>query len=200
MITPPTYLIHLSISLVQTLLTKVSFNPAHDHLICTGDIIAKGPASGAVINLLISLKASCVRGNHEDRILLTYQDLKSRGRLLVPEPQPDQQSHHEEDELADQGNGPAERDRDLASSLTPAQIHYLSSCPVILRLGHIPGMGETIVVHGGLVPGVELEKQDPVSVMNMRTLDLETQVPSRSADGMAWNEVCPFFLFHSFFF
>ena len=171
-----------SIYLVQTLLAEVSFNSDNDHLICTGDIISKGPASAEVIDLLISMKASCVRGNHEDRILLTYQDLKSRG-LLVPQPH---QSHGGDEPPA------RDRDRDLASSLTPAQIQYLSSCPVILTLGPIPGMGETIVVHGGLVPGVELEKQDPVSVMNMRTLDLETRVPSRSAEGMAWNEVCLF--------
>lgn len=170
------------------------------------------------------MKASCVRGNHEDRILLTYQDLKSRG--LIPQPQSfhetEQQRQQQErqqqpfpsiisrnfprdseeeekkktvavNHQSDRGES-ADRDRDLARSLTPTQIQYLYSCPVILRLGLIPGMGETIVVHGGLVPGVELEKQDPVSVMNMRTLDLETRVPSRSPEGMAWNEVCAFSL------
>lgn len=195
---------------MQNLLAEVSFNADHDHLICTGDIISKGPSSGEVINLLISLKASCVRGNHEDRILLTHQDLKSRGLIPKSSHEPAQQQEQRPSSRSisrDSENSPLSRrktttvavdpshrgesaDRDLASSLTPTQIQFLASCPVILRLGPIPGMGETLVVHGGLVPGVELEKQDPVSVMNMRTLDLETQVPSRSPEGVAWNEVC----------
>lgn len=156
------------------------------------------------------MKASCVRGNHEDRILLTYQDLQSRGLILPETQQPHQPSSSSTskdsknspsqsqkpilaDDQSDQQDESADRDRDLARSLTPSQVQYLSSCPVILRLGSIPGMGETLVVHGGLVPGVALEKQDPVSVMNMRTLDLESRVPSRSAEGTAWNEVCLFY-------
>ena len=39
-------------------------------------------------------------------------------------------------------------------------------------------MSHTVIVHGGLVPGLALEKQDPNSVMNMRSIDLRSHVPS----------------------
>jgi hypothetical protein len=50
-------------------------------------------------------------------------------------------------------------------------------------------MGPVVVVHAGLVPDVELEKQDPSSVMTMRTIDLETHVPSPKKKGMNWAKV-----------
>jgi hypothetical protein len=173
----------LTCDLVTDLIAKVSYNAKHDHLIVAGDMISKGPSSPEVIELLISMQASCVRGNHEDRILLTYREMKSRGSIAT------QTSNADKRESMDQ---------ELARSFTKKQIQYLASCPVILKLGRIPGMGETMVVHAGLVPGVGLEKQDPVSVMNMRTLDLETRVPSRSTKGKAWNKVGSFFTYTSF--
>lgn len=36
-----------------------------------------------------------------------------------------------------------------------------------------PYSGQVVVVHGGLVPGIELEKQDPWALLHMRTLLLE---------------------------
>ena len=46
----------------------MSFNKDTDHLIFVGDIVAKGPDSLGVIDLARSLGASCVRGNHEERV------------------------------------------------------------------------------------------------------------------------------------
>ena len=194
--------------LVLNLLVEVSYNADHDHVICAGDMISKGPSSGDVVNQLISMKASCVRGNHEDRILLIHQDMKSHGLIPTSGIHKTKQQLDSTLPLQDPANSPLPRektaagdkshrskesaDRDLARSLSNKQIEYLSSCPVILRLGSVPSMGDTLVVHAGLVPGVKLERQDPVSVMNMRTLDLETRVPSRSAQGTAWSEVCVF--------
>lgn len=81
-------------------------------------------------------------------------------------------------------------DRRLAKSFTKRQIDYMSACPVILDVGEVKGMGNVQVVHAGLIPGVKLEKQDPVGVMHMRTIDLDTFVPSSSATGTAWFKVC----------
>lgn len=79
--------------------------------------------------------------------------------------------------------------RNLARQLTDEQAEWLNACPVILKVGQIPKMGEVVVVHAGLVPGVEIEKQDPVSVMNMHSIDLETHVPSASRKGVKWTKV-----------
>lgn len=185
------------------LLAEVSHDAENDHVICVGDMISKGPSSSAVIDLLVSLKASCVRGNHEDRVLLTYQHLKSHG--LIPPGPSITKSSQQPSTLSPTSPLPSQRTNkladstaethDLATSLSDSQIEYLSACPLILNLGSLPSLGgeaSTFVVHAGLVPGIALENQDPFSVMNMRTLDPETWVPSRSAtkgDDRPWNEV-----------
>jgi hypothetical protein len=49
-------------------------------------------------------------------------------------------------------------------------------------------LGEVVVVHAGLTTGVSLRKQDPVSVMNMRTI--KHGVPSDKREGTVWTKVC----------
>lgn len=186
------------------LLTELSYNAGKDHLIFAGDMISKGPSSSAVIKLAMSMRASCVRGNHEDRMLLTHRDINShglsrvsanKGTLEPPSPYSGSSSDPASSEKSlDTKNFPHSDavDRELASSFDQKQIDWIASCPVILRLGYIRGMGETHVVHAGLAPGVDLERQEPTGVMEMRTIDIETHVPSRSADGIPWNKVINF--------
>lgn len=163
------------------LLDKVEFSTADgDHLILTGDIINKGPDSGGVVDLARELGASCVRGNHEDRILLLRHEMVTMGTLSTGDEKNVKLHEPSENEALE---------RALARSLTDEQARWLNSCPVILDVGLIPGMGQVVVVHAGLVPGVELEKQDPSTVMTMRTLDLDTHVPSDSSEGMNWAKV-----------
>ena len=161
------------------LLDKVSFSAEDgDHLIFTGDLINKGPDSIGVVDLARELSASCVRGNHEDRVLLLRREMAATNTLEGP------------DEVGSYFYTNREtRERALARSLNDEHAHWLDTCPVILDVGQIPGMGRVAVVHGGLVPGVELEKQDPLSVMTMRTIDLETHMPSPSSEGMNWAKV-----------
>lgn len=168
----------LPVLLVVSLLDKLSFREKHDHLILAGDLVSKGPFSASVIDLASSMQASCVRGNHEDRLLLNYNDIHSQVLSLPPSGKP----------LNPPKSSNAD-DLELARSLTKKQIDFLASCPVILRIGEVRGMGEVSVVHAGLIPGVELERQDPLAVMSMRTVDLDTHVPSRSTDGTPWTKV-----------
>ena len=189
---------------MENLLAEVQYEARTDHLVFAGDFISKGPSSSEVIDLAMSAHASCVRGNHEDRVLLTYRDLYShrltqeqRGEV-APSPPPsgmpeDMKQSDSEDEGEDTGvvsfsHGDAV-DRRLAEGFSKRQIDYLASCPVILNIGRIKGLGDVHVVHAGLVPGVRLERQDPMGVMHMRTIDLETHVPSSSAKGMPWFKV-----------
>lgn len=170
--------------LVLTLLDKVSFSRENaDHLVFTGDIINKGPDTSGVVDLARELQASCVRGNHEDRILLQRQDLERQDKASLK----DQVGIGESDDGFFSAKELAERE--LARSLSEEQVQWLKACPVILDVGQIPGMGRVVVVHGGLVPGVELEKQDPSSAMTMRTIDADTHVPSSSNEGLKWAKV-----------
>lgn len=158
---------------LETLLNKTHFDPVTDHLIALGDMVSKGPDSRGVIDLLRGYNASCVRGNHEDRLLLLVEDLQttsltSKKNVNFASDPASQFAVYRDNTL-----------RKLALSLDPAQIDWLASCPVILRIGALKAFhGESVAVHGGLVLGVPLEQQDPVSVMNMRTMDMRTHVPS----------------------
>ena len=196
---------------VVALLAEAQYEARTDHLIFTGDMIAKGPSSPAVVDLAISAHASCVRGNHEDRVLLTYRDLSAHPASLgnkmkqappaagipegasVPAEKADGDEKLEVDESLDEEQETFSRldiiDRHFARQLNKRQLGYLSQCPVILDIGPIPGMGKVQVVHAGLVPGVQLERQDPMSAMHMRTVDLDTHVPSSSGKGTAWYKV-----------
>lgn len=190
---------------VENLLAEVQYEARTDHLIFAGDFVSKGPSSPAVIDLAMSAHASCVRGNHEDRVLLTYRDLYSHrltqeqmGKMTPSPPAAGTPDDMRQNDSDDKGENLEEEgfsygntaDRRLAESFTKRQIDYMASCPVILDIGHVKGLGNVHVVHAGLIPGVRLERQDPMGVMHMRTVDLDTHVPSSSAEGTPWFKVC----------
>ncbi|KAI9795853.1 MAG: hypothetical protein M1833_006802 [Piccolia ochrophora] len=169
---------------LTAILEKVAFKKERDHLILAGDMIAKGPDSAGVLDLALEKGASCVRGNHEDRMILSHTDATSK-QVVLPGPGEDPDSTHDDLEEESFSHGDY-RDRALADTLTPKHIDFLKSCPVILNVGYLEGMGDVVVVHGGLVPGVELDRQDSFNVMNMRTIDVATHVPSEDSKGVPW--------------
>ena len=175
------------------LLDKVNFDRKADHLILAGDMIAKGPDSHGVLDLIMDLGATAVRGNHEDRVLLAYAGLHSPQVQLDVDGKEDN-SDARDKKLADDKaftHSNEYKDRLLAKQLSRKQIEWLKKCPVILRVGNIEGMGQVLVVHAGLVPGLNLDSQDPYFAMNMRTIDLKTHIPSDSRDGTPWSKVRP---------
>lgn len=162
---------------MERLLQKVSFNPDNDHLILAGDLINKGPDSLGTVDLARRYSASCVRGNHEDRILRLRRKLTSASGAVDEEETVEEKEHFA-------------RDSQLAMALRDDHVQWLETCPVILKIGRVPGMGQVAVVHGGVVPGVELEKQDPESVMTMLAIDPETREPSsKRGKGEKWAKV-----------
>ncbi|KAK6504924.1 hypothetical protein TWF481_006859 [Arthrobotrys musiformis] len=48
------------------------------HIILTGDFISKGPDSVPLLDTLIAMNVSCVRGNHEDELMRVYWKLKTK--------------------------------------------------------------------------------------------------------------------------
>ena len=51
------------------LLEKASYRRETDHIVSVGDVVNKGPDSEGVLDFLMNEGASCVRGNHEDKVL-----------------------------------------------------------------------------------------------------------------------------------
>ena len=159
------------------LLDKVGFNEKTDHLIATGDVISKGPDNSAVLDELIRLKATSVRGNHEDRILTLKKSVLNTN---TPAAQWAETS----------SSKGASKDATLIKHLKPHHFTYLHHMPLILRIPALPQAlkpstkpsspiaEEILVVHAGLVPHMPLEKQDPYFVMNMRSLHPKSHVPS----------------------
>jgi diadenosine tetraphosphatase ApaH/serine/threonine PP2A family protein phosphatase len=122
-------------------------------------MVNKGPDSAGVVKRLMDLNASAVRGNHEDRVLLAwvaYSTMEGVAADLAVK-----------DEEAPPGES---GDLETARTLSPEQLDWLQSLPVILTVNPL----NLYIVHAGLVPGIELERQDPWAVMNMRTLTYPT--------------------------
>jgi len=169
------------------LLDKVKFDAKHDHLILAGDMISKGPDSAGVVDLAMKLGATGVRGNHEDRILVAHKKMAAEN-ILVDSTGLNEGEDKSQDTQQEEGLSRQEiKDRALVKALGEKRIKWLKECPVILRVGKLGDMGEVIVVHAGLAPGVKLEKQDPFMVMNMRTIN--DGVPSADGEGLLWIKV-----------
>lgn len=165
--------IHGCMDELQELLAKVAYKQDQDHIIALGDMINKGPKSREVVEFLMKHGASGVRGNHEDRILLVAKQLASTSLTAQEDGQ------REVDPMKETKAARKSREeREVARSLSQQQLDWLNACPVILRIGDVGHLGEVVAVHGGLIPGLRLENQDPVSVMNMRIIDLSTHMPS----------------------
>jgi hypothetical protein len=160
-----------------------------------GDIIAKGPDSRGVIDMAMDLGADCVRGNWEDRTLLAYNSLVAK---VHPLPGPQEDPNTKEDFLDEESFSHGDyKDRAMAKELDKKHIDWLLKCPVILRVGGISGFnggGDIVVAHAGLAPGIDLDRQDPFLVMNMRSIDIMTRVPSEDRKGEPWEKVCHFLL------
>jgi len=164
-------------SLVE-LLEKIRFDEKHDYLILAGDMVSKGPDSAGVVDLAIKVGATAVRGNHEDRVIQEYTSMVRLGE--------DENSDEIEASTLNNGNY---KDRLLVKQLGRKRIKWLENCPLILRVGKLGKLGEVVVVHAGLAPGVKLQKQDPLMVMNMRTIG-DNDMPSDEHKGHPWTKVC----------
>lgn len=176
---------------LKALLKKVGFREEKDHLVAVGDVISKGPENVEVLDELMRLNASSVRGNHEDRILALVPAVLD-GVELPPDAEPESETFAGDSELLHQ--------------LSRHHLDYLQSMPLILRIPPFPRAVETshkansliaeeiLVVHAGLVPALSLEKQDPYFVMNMRSIHTKTHHPaveaeSKKAKTKAWHEI-----------
>ncbi|KJX92670.1 hypothetical protein TI39_contig5832g00020 [Zymoseptoria brevis] len=161
------------------LLRKVDFNEDLDHLVLVGDTVSKGPDNVGVLDELIRLNATSVRGNHEDRLLVAAKSMLVDGEMETTD-----------DEVEESRSKGSKKDRKLLEKLKPKHLDYMRDMPLMLHIPslplaskptnkwHSPIAEHILVVHAGLVPGVELEKQDPYFVINMRSINRKTHLPS----------------------
>ena len=159
---------------LKKLLKQINFDAQTDHLIAVGDTISKGPENVEVLDELMRLGASSVRGNHEDRILALAPSFLQSSMSTPAE------------ETSSKG---AAKDAALLRKLSKHHLEYLHSMPLMLQVPALPKAKkpshkkkspiaeDILVVHAGLVPAVTLEHQDPFYVMNMRSIQTKTHLP-----------------------
>lgn len=147
--------IHGMLNPLDQLLKQVRFDPRTDHVVSVGDMVNKGPKSAEVVQRLMQLNASAVRGNHEDRVLVAWDGLRAQVGV---------EAYVDSAQAAlSRGEG---QDVKTARQLSARQVEWLRSLPVVLAVEPL----SLYVVHAGLVPGVPIPEQDPWAIMNMRTL------------------------------
>lgn len=145
---------------LEDLLSKVA--PVQgDQVVFVGDLVARGPDTPRVLKIARELGAPCVRGNHEHRLVHAHHARLAgeRGPRLGP-------SHHA-----------------LLDKLTEADWEFLDGLPLSLEfVSH-----NVRVVHAGVAPGVPLEKQQPWTLMHVRSLTSHG-APSDRFSPRSWAE------------
>lgn len=143
---------------LEDLLAWVGF-AAGDRLVSVGDTVVRGPEPHGTVSLLRKAGARGVRGNHEDR-LLRWKAARDIGR---PEPPIGSLTKRTID------------------ALRPRDWEFLATMPLWLDL---PEHGIR-VVHAGVLPGVPIERQDPRTLMSMRSIDARGN-PVAERGGASW--------------
>ncbi|KAI9495552.1 Metallo-dependent phosphatase-like protein [Zychaea mexicana] len=169
--------IHGSIDEFNTLVSKLQYNyDAGDRIVLAGDLVMRGPDSVGVIRRAKELKALCVRGNHDDKVVRMKTYLRSGQPVfrtgIIPEgPVMD----------------PLEFDNyhmDVAQNMTDADYEYLANCPMILA---IPSQ-QALFVHAGVNPYRSLDNQQPFTIMNVRTIE-DNLSPTKKKGGEEWSDI-----------
>lgn len=137
---------------LEALLKAARFS-RDDRLVFTGDLVAKGPDSQGVVQLAREHHALAVLGNHDAHVL---QGLA--GRQVA--------AHH----------------REVALSLTSADVEYLEGLPLWLDFAEF----NTVIVHGGLLLRTALRDQPKDWLINLRSFDLHGNPSKRVDSGVPW--------------
>ena len=133
---------------LEALLDRVAF-ASGDRLVFVGDLVARGPDSLGVLDVVRRTGAIVVRGNHEQKLLdwRRFRAAWIRGEGAAKPPI-------------------ARMHRDIARSLRPVDWTLLETSPLSLAL---PEHG-ALVVHAGLMPGVAVHAQSPQTLMRIRSV------------------------------
>ncbi|KAL7694589.1 putative calcineurin-like phosphoesterase domain, ApaH type, metallo-dependent phosphatase [Plasmopara halstedii] len=131
---------------LKLLLHACRYSPQTDRLVFVGDLVNKGPKSLEVVRFVRDSGSLCVRGNHDDAALIAYYQYVKGGRV------------------------PGSAWYSYVEQFTLEDVEFLEQLPYSISL---PNHGNIIVVHAGLVPGVDLEEQKLLHLYRMRFVQRE---------------------------
>jgi predicted phosphodiesterase len=127
-----------------------------DRVVLVGDLVAKGPKSAGVVRWARESKVDAVLGNHDAHVLRAVHGEGHVGAMH----------------------------RAVAESLSAADVAWLESRPLFLRLDAVASR-PYVVVHGGLVPGIPIEQQTREHLLNLRSIK-DNGEPSKKIVGAPW--------------
>lgn len=133
---------------LDALLDRIAFTSG-DRLVFVGDLVARGPDSLGVLDIVRRTGAIVVRGNHEQK-LLDWRAARTAWMHGKAAAKPPMGRIH----------------RELARSLRPVDWSLLETAPFFLEL---PEHGLR-VVHAGVLPDVAFEKQSEETLTRIRTV------------------------------
>jgi hypothetical protein len=133
-----------------------------DQVVLVGDLVAKGPDSAGVVRWARESGVAAVLGNHDAHVL---------------------RACHGESDVRP-------RHRAIAETLGADDIAWLEARPLWLRLDDAGTERPHVVVHGGLVPGVAIERQEREHLLNLRSITVDGR-PSKKLDGTPWATLWP---------
>ncbi len=134
-------------------LLKAAELTTDDRLVLAGDFVAKGPDSQGVVQLAREKSALGVLGNHDAHVLNIVAGKHGS-------------AHH----------------REVAKSLTPADVEYLDRLPLWLDFAEL----NSLVVHAGLLLRTPLLEQPRDWCLNLRSFDLQGNPSKRVDAGVPW--------------
>eukprot|EP01084_Bolivina_argentea_P083893 151867_1 len=153
--------VHGCINELKELIRHVEYHPG-DLLVFLGDLVCKGPDSHAVVTLARELGAVTVRGNHEYEVLRQYH-LHSKGTDQDP---PTKSNEHYR----------------ISQNLSIENAEWLEASPWYMKSIDL----DALFVHAGLIQGVQLRKQNPRLMMNMRSILPDGTVTSKHYGEWPW--------------
>jgi hypothetical protein len=128
-----------------------------DRVVLVGDLVAKGPDSIGVLQLVRERGFLAVRGNHDEHLL----------RYLLP----------------DEGGKPLKPlHRRIAEAMSEADWSLVQGLPYQLAF---PDLGMR-AVHAGYLPGVPYDGQPPEVMITIRSLTADGRPSKRVDDGVPW--------------
>ncbi|CAG8775662.1 16787_t:CDS:2, partial [Acaulospora morrowiae] len=173
--------VHGALSELKSLLTLIKYDPSKDHLVFLGDLVAKGPDSLEVIKFVKKInekgKVSCVRGNHDDKLLRWkfFMEVLDAKEVQLD----DYVSNYELPKYLSLEN----EHMMLARNMDEELYEFLSLCPIVIE---IPEQN-LYAVHAGLLPNVPLEEQDPIDIMTMRNIKSDGRPTKSKKNGKPWS-------------
>jgi hypothetical protein len=136
----------------QELVKLVDYRPGKDWLVFVGDLVDRGPFPVECVRWVMGLRASCVRGNHEQKVVEFRQ---KEARALAGGP-PNKMER------------PFPKRYDEWMAFSEEELRWMDTLPLWVDLG-----GNWIAVHAGFEPKA-LDEQKADRVTRVRWVDEKT--------------------------